>query len=231
MTTTATHLHPALAKINATCPAYYAACAAEYVAADRSIKPLTDRVTALTTERDALLRRRFVTGSIPAGPTTDDTEFVFVDGRAFVAAVKHEETVGQIAEERDEAIRDLATARGQCEATADLLRDAIRERDAAYAELTFVTDSRDHWRRLAEAGAEGEAAAIARVDTLLEAIADHRTRLTKLGGLDIPTDNTLYAVANEVAKRTGYAGDPDNGATRLRTWLDRIDSSGGQDGK
>lgn len=86
----------------------------------------------------------------------------------------------------DKAIKALGTATAERD-------EAVRERDAATEVLTFITDSRDHWRRLAEA-ADGN------VSTLLETIEEF-ARGYGGHGQDPWTDGLLRTAA-EIRKAT-----------------------------
>lgn len=153
-----------------------------------------------------------ITGAIPSGPVTDATEMVFVAGRAFVEASRHEQATGALVAERD-------SLRFEFEALLEAYGHRAAERDAARADLQTVEDV------LTAAGLEREAlvglvnairaeaaqawdahgkaetaaeAARADVDTLLEVIATFRRALDDEGGA---STDALYTTANTIRER------------------------------
>lgn len=65
-----------------------------------------------------------ITGAIPSGPVTDATAMVFVAGRAFVEASRHEQATGALV----------------AEALLEAYGHRAAERDAARADLQTVED-------------------------------------------------------------------------------------------
>lgn len=104
----------------------------------------------------------YVSGAIPPGPITDDTEMVFVAGRTFVNAAKHEEAVGRIAADRDALKLSVAMLRENAVEVGGLVAEleaAQRDRDALLEAIGHVSGFRGRAGRLAERLAELHATA------------------------------------------------------------------------